>query len=230
LENKGRGGDYVPNLVNNSFAYGGGHGFETNFAIVLNIVGCAVFQSKGYGFYIHSSSNSVLLSGCRTFQVEKDAVYVSNSAELNVSSSIFCWHRGHGIVMDNVQWATVSANNFIDNGVRARNGTFRNGVVIKNKSEGVQVTSNAIFNWGDQNPMEYGIVEDETSANNILANYNINYYTKKDIWSQGKKTAISNNIGVGDRAFKSMNKPAYPDFDTLRLETFIKKNAQLKTK
>jgi hypothetical protein len=228
LENKGRGGDYVPNLVNNSFAYGGGHGFETNRAIVLNIVGCAVFQAKGYGFYLHTTSNSVLISGCRTFQIEKDAVYVDNTAELNVSSNIFCWHRGHGIVMNNVQWATVTANNFIDSGVRTRDGSFTNGVVIENKSEGVQVTGNAIFNWGDQNPMENGITEDATCANNIIANNNINYYTKQGVVTKGKGTAVSNNISVGERSFKSMNKPRYPDFDTLRNETFIRKNALYK--
>jgi hypothetical protein len=215
----------VPNPVNNSFAYGGGHGFETKRPIVLNIVGCAVFQAKGYGFYLHTTSNSVLISGCRTFQIEKDAVSVDNTAELNVSSNIFCWHRGHGIVMNNVQWATITANNFIDSGVRTRDGSFTNGVVTENKLEGVQVTGNAIFNWGDQNPMTYGITEDETCANNIIANNNINYYTQKDIAAKGKQTLISINIGIGERSFKSMNKPRYPDFDTFRIESFIKKNA-----
>ncbi|MGJ3242622.1 MAG: right-handed parallel beta-helix repeat-containing protein [Opitutales bacterium] len=65
----GRGGDFVPNLITHCMAYRGGVGFEIEKTIVLNVIGCVVYQSRGYGFHIHRNSNSVVLSGCRTFQI-----------------------------------------------------------------------------------------------------------------------------------------------------------------
>jgi parallel beta-helix repeat protein len=218
----GRGGDFVPNLVNNCISYGGKYGFECDKAIVLNLTGCVVFQSIDYGYYLHSTSNSVNISGSRSFQVETDAVYVDNSHEVNISSNIFCWQRGNGIVLNKANWGTVSANNFIDNGVLTRDGSYKNGVVLENQTKGIQVTSNAIFNWGDQAPMEYGIIEDKTCAFNLIANNNINYYTREGISSMGNNTLVSNNVMKGDSAFIGMNRPnQYPDFDTLKIHEFI---------
>ncbi len=60
-------GWFVPNLINNCYAYGGGHGFELNRCVCQNIVGCEAYQVKGVGFYLNNSSTSVILSGCRSF-------------------------------------------------------------------------------------------------------------------------------------------------------------------
>lgn len=222
LNAKGRGGDFVPNIVNNCISYGGNYGFEFNNALVVNITGCTVYQSLSHGYYLHNRSNSVNIAASRSFQVGAEAVYIETSHEVNISSNIFCWQRGHGIVIDNSKWGSVSSNNFIDNGTRTRDGSLRNGVVIKNESQGFQVTSNAIFNWGDQPPMEYGITEDASCSYNIISNNNINYYTKSGVFSEGKESLVNNNIMKGDRAFVGMDrKKQYPDFDTTRIHEFI---------
>lgn len=218
----GRGGDFVPNIVNNCISYGGKYGFEFNQTIVLNLTGCAVFQSLDYGYYLHSTSNSINISGSRSFQVGSDAVHINDSHEINVSSNIFCWQRGHGIVLNNVKWGTIASNNFIDSGIRTRDGSYRNGAVLQNETKGIQITGNAIFNWGDQAPMEYGITEDESCENNLIANNNINYYTKRGILSLGKGTMVSSNVTRGDSAYIGMDRKPYPDFDTVRIHKLFK--------
>jgi hypothetical protein len=222
LTGNGRGGDFVPNLINNSTIYGGGHGIECTQTIVLNIIGCVVFQSKEYGFYLRNNSNSVLISGCRTFQIEKHALVVEDTHEANISSNIFCWHRGHGIVLELAAWTTVTGNNIIDTGVRTRDGSEMNGVVVRDSCRGVLVNGNNIFNWGDQVPMHHGITEDPSCYNNQFVANNINYFTGSAIISQGKGTIVENNVSSGPKAFVSDGKPPYPDFDTLRIEKFIR--------
>lgn len=222
LSENSRGGDFLPNLINNCIIYGGGNGIECNKTIVLNIVGCAIFQSKKYGFYLYNGSNSVLISGCRTFQLEKDAVIVENSHEANISSNIFCWHRGHGIVFDKASWATVTANNIIDTGVRSRDKSKKSGIVLKNECKGIQITGNNLFNWGDHPPMLNGIQEDSTCYNNQMVSNNINFFVGTDIFSQGKNTLVENNVTAGPKAFVSDGKPPYPDFDSTRIEQFFK--------
>ena len=118
LENldQGRGGNWVPNLVSDCKVYGGGKGISLKKSIVVNIVGCLAYQTRGTAFSVTDYSCSVLISGCRTYQIQSDAVVVEDSHEINISSNIFCWHEGHGIVLNNVHWGTISANNVIDNG------------------------------------------------------------------------------------------------------------------
>ncbi len=217
----GRGGKFLPNLISNCIIYGGGHGIECNRSVVLNITGCLVFQVKEYGYYLRDISNSVLISGCRTFQIEKEAVVVERSHEVNISSNIFCWHRGEGIVLDRVSWATITANNIIDTGVRARDGSLKTGIVVRNESKGVQVTGNNIFNWGDQVPMLHGISEDPTCLNNQFVSNNFNYFTGEVIVSKGKNTLVSNNVAEGSYAYENFGKPAYPDFDSTLIERFF---------
>lgn len=221
LAGNGRGGEYVPNLVTGCISYGDFYGFETKNAIVLNIVGGIVFQSTNVGYYLHDNSNSVLISGSRSFQVGSHAVLVEDSHEINISNNIFCWSRGHGIIFKGVRWGSCSANNIIDNGVRTADGSFMNGIVVED-TKGLQITGNAIFNWGDQCPMKIGISEDEISQNNLIANNNINFFTDADILSQGKGTVISNNVGVGPDALVGMDRPnKYPDFDMKKIKAFI---------
>jgi hypothetical protein len=90
LFEKGRVGDFIPNLVTNCIAYGGGHGFQTIRTIVANFVGCQAFQTRLCGFRIEGVSNSVALTGCRTFKIVGDAVSVEASHEFNATGNIFC--------------------------------------------------------------------------------------------------------------------------------------------
>jgi hypothetical protein len=104
---KSRAGDYLPNLITNCIIYGGNYGIELQKTICTNIVACQVFMTKSAGFYINGA-NSTLISGCRTYQISDDAIRAVKSHELNVSSNIFCWHEGHGILLDNVIWGTIN--------------------------------------------------------------------------------------------------------------------------
>lgn len=224
LREKGRGGDFLPNMVTNLTIYGGGNGIECIYAIVVNINNCQIFQTKGHGIYIHSTSNSVLITGCRTFQIETDAIVVMDSHEINISSNIFCWHRGNGIVLDNVTWGTISANNIIDSGVRAGDGEYRNGIVLSNETRSIQVSGNAIFNWGDQVPMKHGIFEKDRCRMNSITNNTINYYNGEAVLSKGKGTLVNNNQGKGPDAWIGMDREPWPDFSRTPIEAFIDSN------
>jgi hypothetical protein len=210
-------------MISDLTIYGGGHGIECNYAIVVNITGCQIFQTKGYGIYLHTVSNSVLVTGCRTFQIEIDAILVEDSHEINISGNIFCWHRGHGLILKNVTWGTITANNIIDSGVRAGDGVERNGIVMSEETRSIQVTGNAIFNWGDQVPMMYGIVEGEKCSLNTIAFNNINFFTKDAVLSGGKGTLIKDNQVKGPDAWIGMDREqAWPDFTRDPIEGFIK--------
>jgi parallel beta-helix repeat protein len=206
LAKEGKYGDFLPNTISNNMIVGGGKGIETKRAIVANIIGCTIYQTGDVGIHLHSISNSVLISGCRTFQIGGHAVLVEDSDELNVSSNIFCWHTGSGIVVKNSAWGTISANEFIDNGsynpgVLNNTITFdevsepielKDGVVLNNVS-GFSVGNNAIFNWGVCPPMDNGIVEDASSYQNIISNNTINYYENQAIDARGSESVIKDN-------------------------------------
>lgn len=217
----GRGGKFLPNLISDCVIYSGGMGFKLNRTVVMNINDCIVFQTRDVAFHLSNISNSVLISGCRTFQIEKQAVVVKNSHEINISSNIFCWHREEGIVLDRVSWGTITANNIIDSGVRARDGLERTGIVVRNECKGIQVTGNNIFNWGDQMPMLYGIYEDSSSINNQFISNNLNYYTREAVESLGKNTLVKDNLGIGNYSYENFGNPAYPDFDSTLIELFM---------
>ncbi|MGE4489727.1 MAG: right-handed parallel beta-helix repeat-containing protein [Kiritimatiellales bacterium] len=219
---KGRAGDFLPNLVTDVTIYGGGVGIECNRALVVNITECILLHTKKYGIYVHNESNSVLISGCRTYQIETDAVVLEESHEINISSNIFCWHRGHGVILDGVKWGTVSANNIIDSGVRTPDKSLRNGLILKNDTRGVQVSGNAIFNWGDQTPMEWGVIEDDSCVKNIIAYNNINFFTCGGVQSSGRESVESHNLCEGQEAWIGMNRPGYPDFSREGIESFIR--------
>lgn len=222
LERGGRGGDWVPNLITNCTVYRGGNGVEVDRGLVLNILGCQVYQSGGYGFYLHSRSNSVLVSGCRSFQVELDAVRVEDSHEINIASNIFCWHRGSSLVFQNVCWGSASANNFIDAGVRARDGRPRHGVSLQGTTRGVQVVGNAIFNWGDQVPMAAGIWEESTCQNNLISGNNVNYCAEEGtVVARGAGSHVGDNVRIPRESYLGMGDSAVPDFDTERIDRFI---------
>jgi len=221
LAGQGRGGDFVPNNISNCIIYHGNYGITCSNAIVANISDVTVYQSKNVAFYLTKKSNSVLITGCRTYQIQNDAVVVEDSHEINISSNIFCWTEGHGIVLNEVKWGTVSANNVIDNGsinpfdpvkdsmkttgevkrtLRSPNDrkSIKSGIVIENMTQGVTITGNAVFNWPATPKMKYGIVEDTTCGNNNIISNNINFYSIADVHSEGKGTKVMGNVGFGE--------------------------------
>ena len=221
LYRAGRGGDYVPNLVSNCIVYGGGIGIEASRAIVANIVGCEVFQSGGYGFCVRNTSNSVLISGCRTFQTGSDAVMVDTSDEINITGNVFCWHTGHGIVLKKVTWGTVTGNEVIDTGSANQDleglklpadFPYKNGIYLHSGTRGVSVTGNTIFNWPVAPAMDHGILEDETCEKNVLSANNLNF-CRADVSSRGTGSQVANNVSYLPEPFRQ-RKPS------VRLQTF----------
>lgn len=215
LNPKSRAGDYLPNLITNCIIYGGNYGIELQKTLCTNIVACQVFMTKAAGFYLNGS-NSTLISGCRTYQIQSDAVRAVKSHELNVSSNTFCWHEGHGILLDNVIWGTINGNNFIDNGhinivpedvssaplaMKIPDGlnmldSLKCGIFSTNKTRGVTVSGNAIFNWGSNAPLKYGIHEDSSCSDNIIIGNNINFYHYSGILSEGTNSKENNNLST----------------------------------
>jgi hypothetical protein len=212
LADKARSGEYIPNLVADCTVYGGGVGIETKRTIVANIVGCCVFQTKGTGFHVHSTSNSVVITGCRTFQVGKHAVLLEDTHEFNLSSNIFCWHLEDGVVIRNANWGTITGNEIIDTGSYNSNVPDRtagwdtlpkdlprySGLKLLN-AQGYSVTGNTIFNWPVCPPMEYGIYEDAASFKNNFTGNNVNLYDKEAVLSLGRESASCNNVGYAER-------------------------------
>ena len=221
LAKGGRIGDYIPNLVRGCITYGGGTGIECERSIVVNLVGCVVYKPRKYGFHIHSVSNSVLVSGCRTFQGLSDAVRVEDSHELNVSSNVFCWHRGQGLHLKNVSWGVVSGNEIIDSGSEMQGGEAAIGIDMIEGVRGVQITANAIFNWGGQGILTHGVREDDSCYNNAISNNNFNFIEQEAIVAKGKDTFVANNTIQTTPSY--LGHPSNPDpiFELKRLEMFI---------
>jgi hypothetical protein len=221
LFRSGRGGDYVPNLVANCIVYAGGIGIECSRAIVANIMGCEVFESGGYGFCVRNTSNSVLISGCRTFQIRDDAVMIDTSDEINISSNVFCWHEGHGVVLKKVTWGTITGNEVIDTGSVNKDlegfklpagFPYKNGIYLHSGTRGISVTGNSIFNWPVAPPMAHGILEDVTCQKNVITSNNVNF-CKTDVSSLGRDSKAANNVSYLPEPFRQ-RKP------TVRLQTF----------
>lgn len=210
-------GDYVPNLIAGCLIYGGGKGIEADKALCLNITGCVIFQTHDVGIHLRNGSNSVLINGCRVYQAGSDALLVEASHELNVTGNIFCWPVGHGIVIRKSAWGTITANNIIDVGSYNPGGptlklkfpdikaeiASKNGVALTGV-RGYQVSNNAIFNWASAPKMNCGIHEDRSCFKNIIAGNNINYFQQAAVLSEGKETAVSGNMGLGDAAYNKV--------------------------
>jgi hypothetical protein len=225
----GRGGDFLPNLIEGCTSIGEeGNAFELSRSLCTNIVACLAHQPKGYGFYFHNVSNSTLLSGSRCFQGAKDAILVEDSHEINVSSNTICWNRGNGLELSHVVWGTVSGNNFIDSG--ASPNPLADGVYLHTDTKGVEITGNAIWNWPDQQTLLYGVYESADCLNNQITNNNINNFTKQAVFSAGKNTTVADNKGVGDPYWSGVNAKAFvvrphreePPFTSDRVTEFLK--------
>lgn len=240
LAEKGRSGEFLPNLVADCTVYGGGVGIETRRTIVANIVGCCVFQTKGTGFHVHSTSNSIVITGCRTFQVGKHAVLLEDTHEFNLTSNIFCWHIEDGVVIRNANWGTITGNEIIDTGSYNANVPDRtagwdtlpkdlprySGLKLLN-AQGYSITGNTIFNWPVCPPMEYGIYEDAASFKNNFTGNNINLYDKEAVLSLGSESATCNNIGYADRPHQRSSDEGrgmatfYQTFQTALTDRFV---------
>ncbi len=222
LREGGRGGNYLPNLFSSCRLYGGQRGFVMTHALVVNVVGCLVSHTRGTAFELSAHSNSVQITGCRTYQIGGDALTTHDSHELNASSNIFSWHRGNGIVLSESSWITVTGNNVIDTGVRDPGGQLKTGLVVGSNSTAVLVSNNNIFNWGDQPKMAHGITEDATCSMNQFIGNNINYFAGEAVRSEGRGTVATDNVSHGPKAFKSDGLPPFPDFTLDSIETFIR--------
>lgn len=214
---RGRSGYFIPNLVTNCMIYGGGKGIDCDHTIVLNIVACVVFQSNGPAYHVRNKANSVVISGCRSFQITGEAVLVENSHEFNLSGNIFCWHTGHGVVVRDSYWGTLNGNEIIDTGSvnpgspnlqtmyteLAEEPPRFDGIRLEN-SKGFQITGNTIFNWSVCPPLAYGIREQaDCFKNNILGN-NANYYEDGIVLCQGEGSSAGNNVGHADLPYNDM--------------------------
>ncbi len=242
LDRKGRGGDYVPNLITNCIIYAGGEGIRANDSLVINIIACEVYQTGGIAFHFANGSNSILVSGCRTYQIQNDAVVVEDSHEINLSSNIFCWQEGHGIVLKNVTWGTLTGNNVIDSGsvnlfdpdkerwaylLKTPNDLdwdqyIKNGINLLNETKGITVAGNAVFNWGNVLPMDYGIYEDSTCSNNVVTGNNINYCRTAGISLHGTNSKQANNFSDIDVSYHGTKTDFLHRFDTRRIQRFIR--------
>jgi len=238
---KSRAGDYLFNLITNCIIYGGNYGIELQKTICTNIVACQVFMTKSAGFYLNGA-NSTLISGCRTYQIQDDAIRAVKSHELNVSSNIFCWHEGHGISLDNVVWGTITGNNFIDNGhinivpenvntahyvMEIPDGisvldSLKCGIFASNQTKGVTFSGNAIFNWGSNLPLKYGIHEDSSCSDNIITGNNIDFFHNQGILSEGTNTKESNNLSTKETFIGKENESKkFHWYAPQRLQKFI---------
>jgi hypothetical protein len=218
FDNLARGphGDFVPNLATHCTIYGGGQGIDCSRAIVLNIVGCVVYQTGAAAYHVRNTSNSVVISGCRSFQITGPAVLVEESHEFNLSSNIFCWHTGHGVEVRGCNWGTITGNEIIDSG-SYNPGTpdtvtrvtdlpegvpLHNGIELKH-TQGYTVTGNAVFNWPVAPHMEVGIHEGASCVNNTIVGNNVNYYTRAGIVAEGRGTAVATNTCYRDEPYQS---------------------------
>lgn len=203
---RGAHGDFIPLAVQNCLVYGGGKGFEFDRCIVANVTGCSVYQTRGTAFHLYNMSNSVLISGCRTFQIGGDVYVSEESNEIAVTGNIFCWHEGVGVRLRKVCWGTITGNNIIDTGSHNPGApdcsmTFAQvgarakpteGMVFE-ASRGLVVSANAIFNWHVCPPLAHAIREDEACADNTYVGNNVNYLAGEAILARGQRSTIEGN-------------------------------------
>jgi len=208
---RGRYGDFIPNLITNCVAYGGGKGYDIDETTVLNMVACMAYQTHGVAFHVHDISCSVLISGCRTFQIGDHAVLVERADEFNLSSNIFCWHTSHGVVVEDAGWGTICGNEIIDSGsynpgtkdFTTRQADLPPGIPLCDgirlvRARGFTVSGNTVFNWPQARTLRVGVFEDEQCRQNNISGNNINYFTEAGIVSRGRGSLVSSNMQEAD--------------------------------
>lgn len=232
---KGRVGDYLPNSVQHCQTAGGGTGILCDNAVVANLVGCTVLQASGAAYHLRSIANSVLISGCRSFQIEGHALLVEGSQELNCTGNIFCWHTREGILLRDVRWGVVAGNEVIDNGSfnpDAPDQTLRfdalgalpalSGIVLEN-CQGINVSGNTVFNWPQGTRMGTPIREDAAGLANVIQGNYANYYAAAaPVEALGRDGLVAHNHGIGPEPHISSS--AYPliqSFQPERLRAWL---------
>lgn len=190
--------------------------------------GAGVIAKGGKGIQVHSTilqhingvafdiaSDGFALTGTRIFWSESPEQSVRvQGKNFKIANNIFCWSRGHSIVLDGAKDGTIIHNNLIDVGPPPRDGIFKSCIVMKNGTQKVSITENALFNWDDwtQGPMAWGIVETADCQNNNITDNNIHFYKEGDIDSKGQNTVVVRNLsdpGLDDQRL-------LPDFDVWR--------------
>jgi hypothetical protein len=69
--------------------------------------------------------------------------------------------------------------------------------------------------------MQYGVTEDSSSENNLIAHNNINFFKQLPVRSAGKGTLVKDNVSEGPRAYIGMDRQPSPDFDTQRIDKIL---------
>lgn len=233
----GRAGSYLPNVVSGCIIFGGGKGIETDQAIVVNIANCVIHQPKDTALHIGNDSNSVAISGCRTFQTSGHAVVVENSHEFSLTSSVLCWQTGHGIVIEGSRWGTIVGNQIIDSG--SYNSGLKNwsqtradlpenleqfcGVRLVD-SRGYTIANNAIFNWQFSTPLKVGVYEDNRCFKNNINHNTINFFTEAAVVSDGADSLVEHNLSQASPPYHGEPTPetGLQSFDPAQTEAFIK--------
>ncbi len=224
MGDKARVGDFVPNMITGCVTLGGGIGIECrDHVTVMNFNNCTVYKPRSHAYFFHETCNSILLTGCRSFQVEGHAVYIRKSHEINISSNVFCWQRDHGIVLEDVNWGVITGNEIIDSGVRAHDKQPRHGIVMKAGVKGVEVVGNTIFNWGDQPPMDCGVFEDESGLDNLISGNTINDFVHDAVRSAGSGTLVKDNVTRAQPSYRNADKPPFADFDHQLLDEYLRR-------
>jgi parallel beta-helix repeat protein len=234
----GRGGSYVPITISENNVYDSNIGIECSRGINVQILGNVVYRAKQYAYYLHTSSNCCLLSANRTFQCYGDGIVVENTHELNINGNMISWQQGHGIVLKDVTWGTVSGNVINDpssptftggtpmQGYTPREnytifhevpkefnlqGLQRSGIRLTERVRNVTVIGNAVYCWGLALPMDYGIYEDAQGIRNVIASNTFNYCSKACIRSEGQQTVVDNNTERADSSYLANNRPWVAD-------------------
>ena len=241
---EGTVGDFIPCTISNCNIFGGGKGVECDFAIVVNITACSFVHSFPCAIHIHKFSCSNLVSGCRTFQIKGDAVVVEDSNEINISSNIFCWHEGHGIVFRNVLWGTVSVNNVIDTGSKNlkegephpsqhffmkpkpdfdRDKYRKSGILLEGTTQGLTVNGNALFSWPHILRMDPAIKEGEGCNHNIITGNNINAFKGDEAISiSGENSKEMQNLIGPNLSLREEEAPGFLQvFNEQRMNDYI---------
>lgn len=145
-----------------------------------------------------------------------------------ISSNIFCWHLGHGIVLKNVVWGTIVGNEVIDTGSLNRDvpanqlpGSLKlmNGIYLASAT-GVGITGNTIFNWPVAPPMEHAILEDASCRNSVIVANNINF-ARVGVQSLGRDSLTANNVAYLPESYNPNHRN-----ENVRLQTFDPKLMQ----
>jgi len=226
---EGSFGDYIPNVVNDCKIYGGGKGIHCFNTTVLNIIGCVIYQTNDDAIFLDDVSCSVLISGCRTYQITGNAVTVKKSDELNITGNIFCWHTKHGIYLEDCAWGTITGNDIMDIGsfnIEADNFTqfqkdykneFSNFDGIHMKFvRGFSIVGNTLFNWPAAGRFRHGIAEDNECHHNTITSNTINYYNGEAVYSKGQDSNIKDNMIYNDLPYTG--NPAQEKFQTFQKE------------